>query len=155
MSRGVPSDPTYGGFGNAWRLMRTILRRKFTRGSMLAAGLLATGDAYLVEHQEGHDSDNQWSDYCDGTGENWLGLQMMVLRDELRTASDADGTANINSMDVASVGIVATGRWSAFAAASYDLDSGVPRAGQPTWQAAVQRAAVALNAALPYQCPPR
>jgi len=155
ISRGVPADPNYGGFGNAWKLMWMILRRKFTRGSMLAAGLLATRDAYLVEHQEGRDSDNQWSDYCDGVGSNWLGLQLMVLRDELRVASDSGGTVQINSKDDISVGIVPTLSWSAFAAASYNLDNGVPLAGEQTWQAAVQRAAVALNVALPYQCPPK
>lgn len=149
MRKHVPSDPTYGGFGSAWRLMWAILRRKFVTGTDLAAGLLATGDAYLVEHQEGHDSDNQWSDYCDGTGENWLGLQLMVLRDELRIASA------VASTDSASIGIVQQKSWSAFAAAAFDLDSGMPRAGQQTWKAAVHRAAVALNAALPYKCPPR
>jgi len=132
---GVPADPTYGGFGSVWRMMRAILRKKFRRGSELAAGLLTTWDAYLVEHQEGLDSDSQWSDYCDGTGENLLGLQLMALRDELR----GNGA----------------GRWSAFAAAAYDPESGVPRAGQEAWRGAVGAAAAALNRALPYKCPPR
>lgn len=134
-AKGLPPDPTFGGFGTAWRMMQVILRKKFRKGSNLAAGLLATKDAYLVEHQEGHDSDNQWSDFCDGTGENWLGLQLMVLRDELR----GDGAAG----------------WTALASSAYDLESGAPRAGRATWLEGVGRAAAALNGALPYTCPPR
>lgn len=134
-SAGVPADPTFGGFGTAWKMMQAILRKKFLKGSELAAGLLATEDAYLVEHQEGRDPDEKWSDFCDGAGENWLGLQLMVLRDRLRE----DGKA----------------KWTAFAASAYDLASGVPLAGKAVWLKTVEKAAAALNMALPYTCPPR
>eukprot|EP00746_Dinoflagellata_sp_MGD_P125617 gnl/MRDRNA2_/MRDRNA2_60419_c0_seq1.p1 gnl/MRDRNA2_/MRDRNA2_60419_c0~~gnl/MRDRNA2_/MRDRNA2_60419_c0_seq1.p1 ORF type:complete len:271 (+),score=60.42 gnl/MRDRNA2_/MRDRNA2_60419_c0_seq1:63-875(+) len=132
---GVPSDPTFGGFGSAWKMMRVILRMKFVAGSELANGLLSTQDAYLVEHQEGHDSDNEWSDYCNGSGKNWLGLQLMELRDELRSSKH--------------------GGWSAYAATAYDLETGVPQKGEEAWLKTVSKAAKALNTALPYTCPPR
>lgn len=62
-------------------VMRRLLRQKFARGSELAAKLLATGDAELVEG-------NRWRDFfwgvCDGRGENWLGKLLMEIRSELR-----------------------------------------------------------------------
>mmetsp|Transcript_84223 Transcript_84223/g.188051 ORF Transcript_84223/g.188051 Transcript_84223/m.188051 type:complete len:267 (-) Transcript_84223:66-866(-) len=136
-ARGVAPDPTFGGFGSAWAMMRVILRKKFVKGSDLAEALLATKEAYLVEHQEGKDSDNQWSDFCDGSGENWLGLQLMVLRSELR--GDRADT------------------WTSFASNAYDLVTGAPRgiAGRAAWMETVHKAAAALNEALPYTCPPR
>merc|ERR1712166_386725 len=96
-------------------------------------------DPYLVEHQEGYDSDRSWSDFCDGTGSNWLGLTLMRVRDELR----------MNSWPLQS------SNWTAFGDAAYSPVDGTPLAGQAAWLKAVQTAATALNPALPYTCPPR
>lgn len=68
---------------NAIRIgvMHRILRRKFGQHPKLAAKLLATGDAELVEA-------NTWGDRfwgrVDGVGENHLGRLLMDVRDELR-----------------------------------------------------------------------
>jgi hypothetical protein len=133
----VPQDPLWGGFGSKWVMMNAILRTKFKPGSQLAGALLSTVDAYLVEHQEGYDSDNAWSDFCDGTGSNWLGLALMRVRDELQ-----GGRGGASS-------------WTAFADAAYSPVDGTPLPGQAAWLETVQTAATALNAALPYTCPPR
>lgn len=62
-------------------IMRDLLRRKFKPGSLLAAKLLATGSAQLVEG-------NHWGDYywgvCRGTGSNMLGKLLMEVRAELK-----------------------------------------------------------------------
>lgn len=62
-------------------VMRSLLRDKFSPGSQLAAQLLATGDAPLVEG-------NTWGDrfwgVCGGVGENHLGRLLMERRAELR-----------------------------------------------------------------------
>lgn len=42
--------------------------------------LLATHDAYLLEHNNKVDRDKNWSDNHDGTGHNWLGLTLMDVR---------------------------------------------------------------------------
>lgn len=137
---GVPQDPSWGGFGNSWRMMIAILRKKFTSTATLAAALISTGDAYLVEHQEGYDSDNTWSDFCDGSGSNWLGLNLMRVRDELVSA---DSGARVGS------------NWTTFIDTAYDPSSGGARSGKDRWSASVRAAAGALNVALPYECPNR
>jgi N-glycosidase YbiA len=62
-------------------VMLVALRNKFRQHPDLAARLLATGGALLVEG-------NTWSDrvwgVVDGEGENLLGLLLMVVRAELR-----------------------------------------------------------------------
>ena len=67
-------------------LMRRLVARKF-REPVLAAQLVATGDAHLVEG-------NNWGDTfwgeCDGVGDNHMGRILMDLRAELRQLQ-ADG----------------------------------------------------------------
>ena len=62
-------------------VMRGLLARKFAPGSELAARLLATGDAQLIER-------NTWGDrfwgVCRGHGRNQLGQLLMEWRDQLR-----------------------------------------------------------------------
>ncbi|MBV1924698.1 MAG: NADAR family protein [Flavobacteriaceae bacterium] len=43
-------------------------------------GLLASGDAYLLEHNAIKGRDNYWSDDHDGTGTNMLGITLMDVR---------------------------------------------------------------------------
>lgn len=62
-------------------IMEALLRRKFERGSEMAAKLLATGEALLIEG-------NWWGDVfwgvCRGKGENHLGKLLMKIREELQ-----------------------------------------------------------------------
>ncbi|WP_306673705.1 NADAR family protein [Tahibacter caeni] len=62
-------------------VMRTALRAKFTQHADLAALLLSTGDAKLIEHTG---NDSYWADGGDGSGKNWLGRLLMELREALR-----------------------------------------------------------------------
>lgn len=65
------------------RVMEEVVRAKFTQNPDLAARLLATCEAQLVEG-------NTWGDVCwgvdtrTGRGENRLGVILMKVRDELR-----------------------------------------------------------------------
>lgn len=61
-------------------VMLEVLRAKFRQNANLAELLLATGDAYLVEHSE---RDAYWSDGGDGKGKNQLGQILMQVRGEL------------------------------------------------------------------------
>jgi ribA/ribD-fused uncharacterized protein len=67
-------------------VMRRGVRAKFTQHEDLRALLLATEDATLVEHTE---NDSTWGDGGDGSGQNLLGLILMEVRAELRTAQEA------------------------------------------------------------------
>jgi len=79
-------DFQYGGYGGNWQGMLAVLREKFKVASM-KKGLIDTGDHFLVEHNSVPNRDLVWSDNCDGSGTNWLGLQLMVIRDELTKKS--------------------------------------------------------------------
>mmetsp|Transcript_91873 Transcript_91873/g.176870 ORF Transcript_91873/g.176870 Transcript_91873/m.176870 type:complete len:338 (-) Transcript_91873:24-1037(-) len=74
-------DFTYGGKGSNWKAMQAVLEEKFAPNSALASELVGTGDAYLLEHNSVTGRDKVWSDNCDGEGTNWLGLQLMLVRD--------------------------------------------------------------------------
>jgi predicted NAD-dependent protein-ADP-ribosyltransferase YbiA (DUF1768 family) len=62
-------------------VMEHLLRQKFFTGSELAAKLVQTGDAILMEG-------NNWGDsfwgVCAGVGSNHLGRLLMLIRKELR-----------------------------------------------------------------------
>ena len=122
-------DRTYAGFGGNWAAMRAVLAAKFARRSRMADALLATGDAFLLEHNERKGRDDTWSDDADGEGQNWLGLLLMLQRDALRGARGP-------------------GAWTCWIreGCGIDLESGPPRAGRnPRWQEAVRRAARACG----------
>jgi ribA/ribD-fused uncharacterized protein len=78
----LPADWHTGGKDRA---MLAVLRQKFKRGSALAKLLVASGDAYLVEHRpkRSKSKDTYWSDGHDGTGTNMLGQMLMQIRGEL------------------------------------------------------------------------
>ena len=69
-------------------VMEEVVRAKFTQNPDLAARLLATGDAQLVEG-------TTWGDTCwgidlrTGKGENRLGIILMKVRAELLAASES------------------------------------------------------------------
>ena len=62
--------------------MKAVLEAKF-RDATLRDALLATGGAYLLEHNSKVGRDSYWSDDHDGTGANMLGRMLMSLRAEL------------------------------------------------------------------------
>ena len=70
--------------------------------------------------------DKVWSDNGDGSGSNWLGLQLMLRRDELRGAGE--------------------GGWTSFIQAVVDLQTGTPRS--DAWQRVVRSANADLARAL-------
>jgi len=121
-------DFTYAGFGTNWRGMWAVLQAKFKPGSQMAAALLSTGDSFLLEHNSTRGRDMVWSDNCDGEGTNWLGLQLMLLRDQL------------------------SGRcgWTNYLNGLIDQDSGTPhdQRCQRAWRAGVRGACHALAEAL-------
>lgn len=65
-------------------IMREALEAKFRQHPDLAALLLATGEAKLVEHTE---KDDFWGDGGDGSGRNELGRLLMAVREDLRSES--------------------------------------------------------------------
>jgi len=64
-------------------IMSEVLEEKFKQYPHLQLLLLATGKAYLVEHNEVVGRDDFWSDNHDGTGQNQLGIALMLLRKKL------------------------------------------------------------------------
>lgn len=64
--------------------MTEAVRAKFSQHEDLAAILLGTGDAKLVEHTR---NDAYWGDGGDGSGKNMLGQILMRVRAELAERS--------------------------------------------------------------------
>lgn len=77
-------DTTFSGYQNRFQAMKAVLSAKFRPGSDMARRLLDTGHAFLSEHNNRAGKDSFWSDNCDGTGKNLLGLLLMLKRDELK-----------------------------------------------------------------------
>lgn len=78
----VRLDANFSGFGGGWQAMLVVLGAKFEPRSRLAEALLRTGDAMLLNHPAAG-NDKVWSDGGDGEGGNWLGLQLLLIRDKL------------------------------------------------------------------------
>jgi ribA/ribD-fused uncharacterized protein len=73
---------------SAWRnrnltVMREVVNAKFQQNTDLKTLLLATGNAFLVEHIPVQGRDDYWGDNSDGTGQNWLGHIVMEARGNL------------------------------------------------------------------------
>ena len=66
------------------KVMLQALRVKFSQNPEIAKGLLATGDAILIENTR---NDDYWADGGDGSGKNKLGLLLMQVREELKNAT--------------------------------------------------------------------
>jgi len=75
---GPPPDYSYAGLQRE-PAMRLVLDAKFADPT-LRAGLLATGNAYLLEHNNTVNRDRDWSDNRNGHGKNMLGKALMDLR---------------------------------------------------------------------------
>ena len=65
-------------------VMLQALRMKFSQNPEIAKGLVATGDAILIEHTR---NDDYWADGGDGSGKNKLGLLLMQVREELKNSN--------------------------------------------------------------------
>lgn len=74
-------------------VMLAALCAKFTQHTDLAAMLLATGQASLVEHTT---NDRYWGDGGDGSGRNRLGELLMQVRAEVAAASPSVNRAIID-----------------------------------------------------------
>jgi ribA/ribD-fused uncharacterized protein len=64
-------------------VMRGVLTEKFSQNPDLKELLLATGNAYLVEHVPVRGRDSFWGDDFDGGGVNMLGMKLMQVRHAL------------------------------------------------------------------------
>lgn len=61
--------------------MYRVVRAKFEQHPELATKLLGTGEQQIAEHAS---VDSFWADGGDGTGQNWLGKILMMVREDLR-----------------------------------------------------------------------
>mmetsp|Transcript_45766 Transcript_45766/g.83842 ORF Transcript_45766/g.83842 Transcript_45766/m.83842 type:complete len:770 (-) Transcript_45766:83-2392(-) len=80
--RGARADPKYHGCGGNFQAMLQVLESKFSMESFQEL-LLNSGDAFLIEHNSVPGRDTIWSNNNLGDGKNWLGMQLMLLRDRL------------------------------------------------------------------------
>merc|ERR1712060_815880 len=76
-------DIKYGGYCSAWLGMLAVLRAKFTQSKQCLNALLRTDDAYILAHSGIAGRDRRWTANVVGDGTNWLGLQLMLIRDEM------------------------------------------------------------------------
>ena len=65
-------------------VMHKAVTAKFTQHDELKKLLLSTKNSVLIEHTC---QDAFWADGGDGTGENWLGKILMMVREELASRS--------------------------------------------------------------------
>ena len=72
-------------------IMKKAVRAKFEQHTELAALLVSTGGAELIEHTE---NDAFWGDGGDGKGRNMLGRILMEIRQELRLRAIGDDSKN-------------------------------------------------------------
>jgi len=121
-------DMSYCGYGSNWKAMLAVLRAKFQPGRAWTLALLRTQDAFLLEHNSVRGRDCIWSDDKFGDGKNWLGLQLMLVRDEAGSGAAAAG--RIRSL--------------------VNLETGQPKglAEEQRWQAAVRDASAAVRRAV-------
>jgi len=74
------------------REMTQILRTKASN-PLIKEKLLATGPAYLIEHNPVKGRDTFWSDDNDGTGQNMLGRLWMKIRGEIGGTAEVEKPA--------------------------------------------------------------
>ncbi|MDX2041778.1 MAG: NADAR family protein [Acidobacteriota bacterium] len=91
-------DGSYASLGRDGA-MKAVLAQKFSAPSFQQA-LLATGDAYLLEHNEVKGRDDYWSDDHDGSGQNMLGQTLMALRQKLGGAGAPAGNYSVADFTV-------------------------------------------------------
>lgn len=125
-------DRQVAGFNNMFAAMMHVLRGKFSVGSPFATALLKTDEDYLIHHVTNED-DPVWSDDSYGFGTNWLGMQLMLIRDSLRRSRYEDETLEVPE-------------WTAFIETCIDTQTGLPISteGFKLWQTSVLSAAEAV-----------
>jgi len=69
--------------------MKEAVYAKFTQNKNLKQILLNTGDKILIEHTY---KDSYWADGGDGSGQNWLGKILMIVRDHIRNGTKPEET---------------------------------------------------------------
>ena len=79
----------YQGYASNWHCMMDVLKCKFEQNPDLSDSLKKTHPCFLLEHNDTCNRDRIWSDNCDGRGQNWLGLQLMLLRETLLYPNDS------------------------------------------------------------------
>jgi len=81
--------------------MWAVLNAKFRPKMPCAEALLKTGGAFLLKHDPIEGRDKVWSDNGDGEGVNWLGIQLLLIRDQLSGESRwTDYIKNLINIDV-------------------------------------------------------
>ncbi len=68
--------------GGIKKKIRSCVNR-FSKNILLKEILLATGNAFLIEHNEAVGRDDYWSDTGNGIGKNMLGKILMEVRGKL------------------------------------------------------------------------
>ena len=98
-----------------WEIMLLVLRAKFSQSESMKAGLLATGDSFLLEHNNTKGRDTTWSDNCDGSGLNLLGLALMLVRSEVAQFGNRDDNcvSYLRQFVDFSTGQIMTNQWQA------------------------------------------
>lgn len=123
-------DFSYGGTGSNWAGMMLVLKAKYRLPEYQHA-LKATSQSFLLEHNSTTGRDKVWSNNFNGQGTNWLGLQLMLIRDELNNVTG--GTA---------------GSWSQWLIQYCRLDPATgqfsSQVGSDTWQAVVSAATMVV-----------
>jgi len=125
------ADANFAGIGDSWCAMLAVLRAKFEAGTDWARALLKTGDTFLLQHGSEEGREMKWSNGGDGEGTNWLGLQLMLVRDSL----------------------CGTSLWTRHIKRLIDTETGAPvdeDAGRQ-WQETVQKATAAVSQAISFQ----
>lgn len=119
---GGQEDLTYAGFGSAWKGMLAVLNAKFRPSSLWASSLLKTRDALLLDRASAVGNSGPSED------NNWVGLQLMLIRDQLSGES----------------------KWTEYIANLVDLDTGEAHAAATSlqWLLVVRSAAQALDDAV-------
>lgn len=92
-------DWDYCGYGSDWLAMYACLAAKFSQNNaqtiLCCNALLKTGDAFLVGHNSSSGKEWVWSNNSRGDGANWLGLQLMLIRDEMQQRKEPTWTKYI------------------------------------------------------------
>lgn len=90
------ADYSYAELGGSYQAMKTVLTQKFSDPA-LQQGLLLTGDAYLLDHNEASGRDpGGWSDNHVGSGSNLLGQVLMEIRARLGGVGAPAGTYSVS-----------------------------------------------------------
>merc|ERR1719362_2343624 len=118
-------DFSFSGIGSGWDAMFTVLEVKFKEDSIMGRALLSTGDSFLLEHSGQRVSGGDVWDNSDVCCENWLGIQLMLIRDRL----------------------AGTDRWTHYLEDVIDLGVGRPHDDRPDgkWQEVVRSASMMLD----------